>query len=62
METNLKIDVTALDDPHRRVLEEVLGQPLTANQRVIIRVTDVEKRRRVPSSARADAGGLDECL
>lgn len=57
METNLKIDVTALDDPHRRVLEEVLGQPLTANQRVIIRVTDVET---TPSAAPRPAQTLED--
>lgn len=42
METDLKIDVATLDQPHRRALEEVLGQQLAANQRLIISVTEVE--------------------
>jgi hypothetical protein len=42
MEKELKIDVTALDAPHRRALEEVLGQPLKANQRLLISVTDTQ--------------------
>ena len=42
METDLKIDVATLDAPHRRALEEVIGQQLAANQRLIISVTEVE--------------------
>ena len=42
MEANLKIDVATLDDPHRRALEEVIGQHLEANQRLIISVTQVD--------------------
>ena len=42
METDLKIDVAALDAPHRRALEEVIGRQLAINQRLIISVTDVE--------------------
>jgi hypothetical protein len=34
METGLKIDVAALDDSHRRALEEVIGRELTAKQQV----------------------------
>jgi hypothetical protein len=35
-------DVTALDDTHRRALEDVIGQQLLANQRLIIQVLDVD--------------------
>ncbi len=42
MEYDLKIDVATLDPPHRRAMEEVIGQPLAANQRLIISVTEVE--------------------
>lgn len=42
MENGLKIDVSALDVPHRRALEEVIGQELAANQQLIISVIDVE--------------------
>jgi hypothetical protein len=40
MEGTLKIDVAALDDVHRRALEEVIGRHLSANQQLIIRVTE----------------------
>jgi hypothetical protein len=49
MEKDLTIDVAALDPPHRRALEEVIGRELTANQRLIISVTEVE----VPSAPSA---------
>lgn len=42
MEKDLKIDVATLDTPHRRALEEVIGQQLAANQRLIISNTEVE--------------------
>ncbi len=41
METDLKIDVAKLDDPHRRALEEVIGRGLESNQRLIISVVDL---------------------
>lgn len=47
METSLSIDVSALDAPHRRALEEVIGRQLMANQRLLISVIDVA----VPPSA-----------
>jgi hypothetical protein len=40
MATDLKIDVAALDPPHRRALEEVIGHRLAENQQLTIRVTD----------------------
>jgi hypothetical protein len=40
METCRDIDVATLDGLHRRALEEVIGQPLAANQRLVIRVLD----------------------
>jgi hypothetical protein len=40
METHRNIEVATLDAPHRQALEEVLGQPLAANQRLIIHVLD----------------------
>jgi hypothetical protein len=42
METDLTIDVVALDASHRRALEEVIGRQLSANQRLTISVTNVE--------------------
>ena len=41
METSLKIDVANLDAPHLRALEEVIGQDLAANQRLVISVIEV---------------------
>jgi hypothetical protein len=41
MESNLQIDVSSLDGPHRRALEEVLGHQLAVNQRLTISVTEV---------------------
>lgn len=35
-------DVTALDETHRRALEDVLGRELHANQRLIINVLELE--------------------
>lgn len=37
----MNIDVATLDAPHRRALEEVIGQQLAGNQRLIISVMDV---------------------
>ena len=44
-------DVTALDENHRRALEDVLGRTLQANQRLVINVLEVE----IPSTS--DAAG-----
>jgi hypothetical protein len=44
-------DVTALDETHRRALEDVIGQQLQANQRLIIKVTEIDL------SVEADSGG-----
>lgn len=49
MQPNLNIDVAALDLPHRRAIEEVIGQTLAINQRLVISVTDIE----TPASAPA---------
>ena len=49
MQPNLNIDVAALDLPHRRALEEVMGQSLAANQRLVISVTDIETPPSDPS-------------
>jgi hypothetical protein len=46
MEENLKIDVAALDQVHRRALEEVIGRDLSANQRLIISISEVMPSRR----------------
>jgi hypothetical protein len=40
MENGLKIDVAALDESHRRALEEVIGRDLAANQQLLIRVIE----------------------
>ena len=41
MKKHLQIDVTTLDAPHRRALEEVLGNQLADNQRLTISITEV---------------------
>ena len=41
MGVDLQIEVGSLDASHRRALEEVIGQELTANQRLTISITDV---------------------
>jgi hypothetical protein len=41
METSRTIDVIALDAMHRRALEDVIGVPLQANQRLVIGVTEI---------------------
>ena len=46
MEENLKIDVAALDQVHRRALEEVIGRDLSANQRLTISISEVMPSRR----------------
>jgi hypothetical protein len=35
-------DVTALDEAHRRALEDVLGRELRANQRLVINVLELD--------------------
>ena len=35
-------DVTALDETHRRALEDVLGRELRANQRLVINVLELD--------------------
>lgn len=41
MNPELKIDVAALDAPHRQALEEVIGHQLATSQRLIISVIEV---------------------
>jgi hypothetical protein len=41
METPVSIDVAALDVPHRRALEDLIGRPLTVGQLLVISVIDV---------------------
>jgi hypothetical protein len=41
MGTSREIDVTNLDATHRRVLEEVIGTDLRANQRLLISVREI---------------------
>jgi hypothetical protein len=57
MQFDLKIDVASLDAPHRRALEEVIGQPLAANQQLIIRVTEAEA---APVADRHPVQSLDD--
>ncbi len=47
MENDLTIDVAALDAPHRRALEEMIGRELEANQQLVISVIEVA----VPSTS-----------
>jgi hypothetical protein len=42
MESDLKIDVAALDTPLRRALEDVIGRQLGRNQRLVISVIELE--------------------
>ena len=42
MENKRKIDVATLDFPHRRALEEVIGQELQSNQQVLISVINLQ--------------------
>ncbi len=42
MEISHEINVTSLDDAHRRALEEVIGIQLSRNQRLMIRVADID--------------------
>jgi len=42
METERKINVATLDSPHRRALEEVLGQELQSNQQVLISIINLQ--------------------
>jgi hypothetical protein len=51
METDLKIDVAALDAPHRRALEDVIGRELSGHQRLIISVIEVEPEPTAMSKA-----------
>lgn len=57
METDLTIDVATLDALHRRALEEVIGQQLAANQRLIISVTEIEME---PSDQTRPAQSLED--
>lgn len=57
MENELKIDVAALDAPHRRALEEVIGRELAANQRLLISVIEVEVP---PPAVRRPAQSLED--
>jgi hypothetical protein len=45
MKNGVRIDVSALDTPHRRALEEVIGQELAANQQLLINVVELELPR-----------------
>jgi hypothetical protein len=56
METSREIDVTNLDSAHRRALEDVIGQQLRLNQRLVINVTepDAKKTAGAPSQSLAD--------
>jgi hypothetical protein len=45
METSREIDVTSLDAAHLKALEDVIGTPLLANQRLIIYVTATAARQ-----------------
>lgn len=48
MHSNLSIDVGSLDAGHRRALEEVIGRPLSANERLLIEVEEVDVRAEGP--------------
>ena len=42
MENERKINVATLDFPHRRALEEVIGQELQSNQQVLISIINLQ--------------------
>ena len=56
METALHIDVATLDAPHRRALEEVIGQQLASNQRLVINVMQIA----IPAPDDRPAQSLDD--
>jgi hypothetical protein len=56
METALQIDVATLDAPHRRALEEVIGQQLASNQRLVINVMQIT----IPAPDDRPAQSLDD--
>ena len=55
MEATLNIDVSALDAPHRRAVEDVRGRQLASSQRLLISVVDKE-----PADARKPAQTLED--
>jgi len=42
MEKSHEINVTSLDDAHRRAFEDVIGIQLGRNQRLMIKVADID--------------------
>lgn len=48
METSREIDVTSLDSEHRRAFEDVIGTPLQGNQRLIIKVAEIDAAPAAP--------------
>jgi putative endonuclease len=53
-------DVTALDETHRRALEEVLGRELRANQRLVINVLEFEVPGDTSAAGERPAQSLDD--
>jgi hypothetical protein len=51
MELRHPVDVTKLDTAHRRALEDVIGAPLQADQRLVICVTEAG----APASSETDS-------
>lgn len=49
MATDLNIDVSSLDAPHRKALEEVMGHPLSSNQQLVISVTEPKINQSPPA-------------
>jgi hypothetical protein len=65
MENDLKINVSALDPPHRRALEDVIGRELTAKQTLLISVVDAEAPTNEtvrPAQSLEDCTGIYEGL
>jgi hypothetical protein len=60
MESALNIDVAALDAPHRRALEDVLGKQLAAHQRLVISVIEVAPEPAEAPTASRPAQTLDD--
>lgn len=55
METSREIDVTNLDEKHRRALKDVIGTQLHRNQRLIISVTEVDVATHEPPARAAQS-------
>jgi len=57
MEMSVNIEIAGLDSLHRRALEEVIGRPLSAHQRLVISVAE---EKSLPASESRPAQTLED--